>query len=318
MDDCNKKNKWQEAIMKYKHFTVAADGFAGHMAEPEENAVQAVIIVMGGEKSLMPGIKIAERFADYKIAGLAVSLFGADGLPKGPDRIPIDMFEAVVYYLKETRKFARVSIYGMSMGAVVAALVARNIPRIDNLIMVSPSHVPFEGTLDKKHMTGHSFVTWRKEEIPYVKPDFSKNKAMKYSYDARARRNVMGMWSDYMDAYEDREREKQAEIHLEKTNARILMIAGTGDEAWPSDYSVRYLKEYLEHVGYTKAYKAVFYTNASHLLGMMPNREREKWLYRMIPVIGLAYRQFLTHKKECMQALEQSEMEIIHWLEEVG
>ncbi len=41
--------------MKYKHFTVAADGFAGHMAEPEEKAAQAVIIVMGGEKSLLPG-----------------------------------------------------------------------------------------------------------------------------------------------------------------------------------------------------------------------------------------------------------------------
>jgi dienelactone hydrolase len=272
---------------------------------------------MGGEKGLLPGIKIAERFADYGIAGLAVSLFGAEGLPKGPDRIPIDMFEPAVCYLKETRKFAKVSMYGISMGAVVAALAARYIPEIDNLIMVSPSHVPFEGTLDKKHMTGHSFVTWRKEEIPYVKPDFSKNNVMKYSYDARAGRSVMGMWSDYMDAYEDREREKQAEIPLEKTNARILMIAGTGDEAWPSEYSVQYLKEQLDHVGYTKDYKAVIYPNASHLLGMMPNREREKWLYRMIPVIGLAYRQFRTHKKECMQALEESEMEIIRWMEEI-
>jgi pimeloyl-ACP methyl ester carboxylesterase len=179
--------------MRYKHFTVAADGFVGHMAEPEEKAAQAVIIVMGGEKSFLPGIKIAERFADYGIAGLAVSLFGADGLPKGPDRIPIDMFEPAVCYLKEKRKFAKVSIYGMSMGSVVAALAAMYIPEIDNLIMVSPSHVPFEGTLDKKHMTGHSFVTWQKEEIPYVKPDFSPNKAMKYRYDARAGRNVMGM-----------------------------------------------------------------------------------------------------------------------------
>jgi alpha-beta hydrolase superfamily lysophospholipase len=140
---------------------------------------------------------------------------------------------------------------------------------------------------------------------------------MKYRYDARAGRNVMGMWSDYMDAYEDREREKQAEIPLEKTNARILMIAGTGDEAWPSEYSVQYLKEQLHHVGYTNDYKAVFYPNASHLLGVTPNREREKWLYRMIPLIGLAYRQFRTNKKECMQALEESEMEIIRWLEEI-
>jgi alpha-beta hydrolase superfamily lysophospholipase len=303
--------------MRYKHFTVAADGFTGHMAEPEEEASQAVIIVTGGEKSILPGIKLAERFADYGIVGLAVSLFGAAGLPEGPDRIPVDMFEPAVRYLKETRKFAKVSIYGMSMGAVVAALVARYIPGIDNLIMVSPSHVPFEGTLDKKHMTGHSFVTWRNNEIPYVKADFSKSKAMKYGYDARAGRKVMGMWSDYMDAYEDKDREKRAEIPLEKTNARILMLAGTGDEAWPSEYSVRYLKEQLERAGYTKDYNAVFYPNASHLLGVTPNRDREKWLYRMLPLIGLAYRQFRTHKKECMQALEQSESEVIRWLVEM-
>jgi hypothetical protein len=42
----------------------------------------------------------------------------------------------------------------------------------------------------------------------------------------------MGMWSNYMDAYQDSEREQQAAIELEKTNA-------------------------------------------SHLLGMNPNRERE-------------------------------------------
>jgi hypothetical protein len=137
---------------------------------------------------------------------------------------------------------------------------------------------------------------------------------MKYMYDDRAKRKVLGMWSDFMDAYEDHEKEKQAEIPLEKTNARILMIAGSGDEAWPSEYSVRHMKDYLDHAGYTKEYKAVFYANASHLLGVHPNKEREKWLYRLIPLIGLVYRQFKTHKEECMQALELSEQEVIRWI----
>jgi pimeloyl-ACP methyl ester carboxylesterase len=300
--------------MKYKHFTVDVDGFTGHMAEPEEESSQAVIVITGGEKSVMPGIKIAERFADFGIAALSVSLFGASGLSKGPDRVAIDMFQSAIHYLKEVRKFTRVSIYGMSMGSIAAALVALYIPGIDNLILVSPSHVPFEGTLDKKHMTGHSFVTWQNKEIPYVKPDFSKHKAMKYNYDKRANRKVLGMWADFMDAYEDHDREKQAEIPLEKTNARILMIASEADEAWPSDYSIRYMKEYLDHAGYTKEYKTVFYPNASHLLGVHPNKDREKLLYRLIPLIGLVYRQFSTHKDECMQALELSEQEVIRWI----
>ena len=48
-------------------------------------------VIMGGEQSLLPGIKIAERFADYGFTGLAVSLFGAEGLPDTPDRCPLEM-----------------------------------------------------------------------------------------------------------------------------------------------------------------------------------------------------------------------------------
>ena len=47
---------------------------------------------------------------------------------------------------------------------------------------------------------------------------------------------------------------------------------------------------------------------------MMPNKERERKLYRMIPLIGIMYKSFGKHKKECMAALERSEKEIINWL----
>lgn len=64
--------------MKYKDFYIKEHGFVGHMAEPDTGSDRAVIIVMGGEQSLLPGIKFAERFADYGITGLSVSLFGAE------------------------------------------------------------------------------------------------------------------------------------------------------------------------------------------------------------------------------------------------
>lgn len=301
--------------MKYKDFSIVSDGFVGHMAEPEVEVQQAVIIIMGGEKSFLPGIKIAERFADYGIIGLSVSLFGAEGLPKGVNLIPLDMFEPAVRYLKEERHIKSVSMYGMSMGSIFAVLAAKYIQGIDNIILVSPSHVPFEGTFeDKKHMTGHSIATWRKQEIPYVKPDFSIGKMSKYYYASEAGRKVTGMWIAYWKAYKNKKLEQAANVHIEETNARILMIAGTGDEAWPSDYSVNYLKEYLDKIGYNRDYKAVLYPNASHLIGIMPNKKREKWLYRMIPVIGLMYKSFGKHRRECLQALEESEKEIISWI----
>lgn len=303
--------------MKYEDFTVKEYGFAGHLAEPDEGADHAVIVIMGGEKSLLPGIKIAERFAEYGFLGLSVSLFGTDGLPQGVDRIPLDMFEPAITYLREKKKVASISTYGMSMGSVFAALIAQYLRGIDNVIMVSPTHVPFEGTLaDEKHMTGKSIATWHGQEIPYVKPDFSMGGMNKYIYVPEAGRKVMRMWKAYFDAYQNKELEKKTELQLDKTGAKILMIAGTGDEAWPSDYSVQYLKNYLEKAGYEKQYKAVIYPNVSHLTGMMPSKEKNKMLYRMIPFIGLMYKSFGKYRQECMEAFEKAEKEIIEFLKE--
>lgn len=300
--------------MRYTDFTMKEHGFVGHMAEPEEATKQAVIVISGGEKSILPGIKIAERFAEYGICALAVSLFGAAGLPEGVDQIPLDMFEKAVRYLHDVKGMDSVSTYGMSMGSIFAALIAKHIAGIDNVIMVSPSHVPFEGSIDKKNMTGHSMMTWRGKEMPFVKLDFSTKKAGKYYYDQQAGRKVTGMWISYKEAYQDKMAERQADIHIEELDARILLIAGTGDEAWPADYSVDYLKKRLDEAGYHKDYEAVIYPNASHILGIMPSRESNKGLYRMLPLIGMIYKSINTHRKDCMKALEDSERRIIEWI----
>lgn len=62
--------------------------------------------------------------------------------------------------------------------------------------------------------------------------------------------------------------------------------------------------------------RVVIYPHGSHLNGLMPNREREKKLYRMIPIIGLMYKTFGKYRKENMKYFEQSEKEIIDWIRE--
>lgn len=295
-------------------FNMKEHGFVGHMAEPDMETKYAVIVIMGGEKSILPGIKIAERFADYGICGLAVSLYGAEGLPKGVDRIPLDMVEKAVEYLKDTKGMKFVSTYGMSMGSLFAAMAAKYIDGIDKVIMVSPSHVPFEGSADKKNMSGHSMMTWRGKEIPFVKLDLAAQKTGKYYYNEQVGRKVTGMWISYWNTYQIKDSEKQADIHIEELNAKILLLAGTGDEAWPSDYSVNYLKKRLDESGYEKDYEAIIYPNASHLLGVMPSKEKNKWLYRVLPLIGMMYKSLNLHREDCMKALEDSERKVIDWI----
>ena len=46
----------------------------------------------------------------------------------------------------------------------------------------------------------------------------------------------------------------------------------------------------------------------------MPNKERNKWLYRMIPLIGIVYKSLNIHREDCMKALVESEAKIIEWV----
>ena len=301
--------------MRHEDYNIAEHGFVGHLAEPEAGSDRAVIVVMGGEQSLLPGVKFAERFADFGITGLAVSLFGAEGLPESPDRIPLELIEAAVRFLREEKKVPHLSIYGQSMGSIFAALAAEKLGGFENLILVSPTHVPFEGTLrDKKTMTGHCVATWRGEELPFVKADFTRWKAGKYRKPLAARYPVTGMWCAYHEAYQDKERVRQAMLHPEKSGARILMIAGAMDEAWPSVDSVRLLQSALREANYARDVKTLVFPHGSHLTGLMPNREREGRLYRMIPLVGLMYRTFGKYRKENMDYFEQSEQAIIEWV----
>ncbi len=302
-------------MMKHEDFNFKEHGFTGHLAEPDAGSDKAVIIIMGGEQSLLPGIKFAERFADYGITGLSVSLFGAEGLPDSPDHIPVDMFVRAADYLRNEKKTDHISIYGQSMGSIFAVLAAQYIGGFENLIMVSPTHVPFEGTFrDKKTMTGRSVATWKGQDIPFVTADFSKVKAGKYQRHPEAEYKVTGMWVAYHDAYADADRVKEAKLHVEKTDARVLLIAGNEDEAWPAEYSVREIEKDLKSMEYGKDVKVIIYHHGSHLNGLMPNREREKKLYRMIPLIGLMYKTFGKYRKENISYFEQSEKEIIDWI----
>ena len=303
--------------MKHEDFNRKEHGFVGHLAEPEEGSDRAGIVIRVGEQILLPGVKFAERFADDGITGLAVSLFGAEGLPEGVDRIPLEMFIPAVDYLKKVKKIEHISVYGQSMGSIFAALVAEYIGGMENLIMVSPTHVPFEGTMpDKKTATGRSIVTFQEKDIPFVPVDFKRIKASKYYKHPDAGYRVTGLWMAYAKAYQNKAAEKEAWLHLEKTNVRILLIAGDEDEAWPAEYSVNALKTYLDDLSYKKDVKVIIYPHGSHSNGLMPNRQREKKLYRMIPLIGLMYKTFGKYRKENMKYFEETEREVIQWIKD--
>ena len=201
------------------------------------------------------------------------------------------------------------------MGSIFAELCAEKIGGFEKLIMVSPTHVPFEGTTaDKKAMTCHSVVTWHGKELPYVTVDLSKFGAVKYYRHPAVPYKVMGMWAAYYKAYCGREAVRNAELSIEKCDADILLIAGAMDECWYAEHSVKRLASRLKAKGFSRQVKTIIYPHGSHLNGLMPNRSREKKLYRMILLIGLMYRSFGRYRRDNMEYFQKSEKEIIAWV----
>lgn len=280
--------------MKTKDYIMAKDGFVGHLYQPENQKDRAVVVILGGEQSLMPAKYVAQRFADYGIMAVTVALFGAEGLPEGVNLIPLEMAAKAVVELKK-RGAKQIAVYGMSMGSIAAAYAAKYIPDIDTVIMCSPSHAAFEGTVDKKHMSGHSMLTWMGEELPFVKPDFTHKK----------------MYQAFKDAYQDKVLEEKAAIPIEQLKARLLFIASEGDESWPAAYSVGYMKERLTKNNYAYPFKVLLFKESGHLIGIMPKKEEHKWLYRLMP---LTYARERKNRKACDQARLETEKAIIDWI----
>ena len=75
-----------------------------------------------------------------------------------------------------------------------------------------------------------------------------------------------------------------------------------------------YYEAYQDKAAEEKAHLEIKKTNARILMIAGGADKRGRRLYRMIPLVGMMYKSFGKHKKECMAAFEQSEKEIINWL----
>ena len=120
------------------------------------------------------------------------------------------------------------------------------------------------------------------------------------------------MWQAYNEAYQNKEAVELASLPIEKTHSRILMICGEYDEAWPSRISVEYMEARLKDHPYD--HKVIIYPKGSHLIGMMPSKEKNKLLYHCLPLVKIMDKSFGLDIHRSMEYFQKSENEIIHFL----
>ena len=149
--------------MKKTAFNVFTDGFTGTLFCLETHD-DRVIIVLQGLKGLELPEKYARLFAQKGYAALAMTYYGAAGLPKKMCAVPLDMFESAVKKLKESG-FERIGIYGNSKGAGMALLAAAYVPEISLVIAASPFGHIFQG---RGKNVCRSMVKFHGNGLPYV------------------------------------------------------------------------------------------------------------------------------------------------------
>lgn len=283
--------------MSYRIFNFEKHGFTGYMELPKERSSLAVIVVVGGKKDWITSQDIAKQMAHLGYVGFSVSLFGSRGQPKGIDRIPLEMFQEVVTYLKKTMRIPHIVVYGYSMGSVVAPMIARYIPGIDGLVMVSGGHCLYEGHINRKP-TGHAMLTWQGEELPFLPVDLSRNKTHRA----------------FSLAYEDHQAQLSSLLPFTELTCPILVMASDSDDLWPAGYSVKFIENTLRDAAYPYPWEAILYHNASHMLGILPGADDYHSRMALIPLVSQNERRYRTI---CQEARNASRDKILLFFEAI-
>ena len=280
--------------MKTTEYTREVHGFTGSLYIPDHPAGAAVIVITGGAKGLLPPSEIAQRFCELGYTALSLPLFGAAGLPEGPDRLPLDLLEPALKMLREKKWVRSVHLYGMSIGAVYALQAAAMMTGIDGVIAVSGYHIIPEGSPDRKTGSGRSLLSYKDIDLPFAD--------IPYTFEMKDRLEGIGTG----DALPE-----QAGIHPECASCRLLILSSDADETWPSAEAARYFEKRLKAAEYEPSYKVIIYKNASHILGILPEEDASARMKRFGRIM---YTSMLSHPNDCLKAIKNSQEEILSFL----
>lgn len=180
------------------------------------------VLVLHGSSG-RPDAHSARLLADVGATVLAQRWFGQPGLPAEIRDVPLELFREGVDLL-ESKGCSRIAVLGRSRGAEAALLLAVNDKRVNAVFALSPSAVAWAGTgLDN----GPAW-TFGEEAIPYVSYD--------HSWWNQPRQGLI----EYREYHErslrmDPQATARAHIPVERSQARIVLVAGGADALWPSN-----------------------------------------------------------------------------------
>jgi dienelactone hydrolase len=243
--------------------TVQQPGMVGVFAAPKGGSKLPTLIVMHGsegnniEKARANALTYAEQgFATFALAWYTQSYEPAEHVPTRGQLIDVNQLERVRDWLamQPEADAKRIALWGQSKGGEFAMLGASRFPWVKAAVGCVPSDIVWQGFGDGENETP-ARSTWQLDgkPLPFVPL---------YPY-------VDGRYRDNTDRYERSRRfnadaANAAAIPIEKTKAKLLLIAGDRDEVWASGAMARSIAERMRRAGKSKQVETLLFPEAGH------------------------------------------------------
>jgi dienelactone hydrolase len=243
--------------------TVQQPGLVGVFAAPKDGKRLPTLIVLHGsegnniEKARNNALSYAAQgFATFAVAWYTQPYEPTEHVPSSGLEIDVNQLERARAWLDRQPEAdaKRIGLFGTSKGGEFAMLAASRFPWVKAAVGCVPSDIVWQGFGEGENVLPVR-STWQLDgrALPFVPL---------YPY-------VDGRFRDNTDRYERSRRfnadaAQLARIPIEKTKARLLLIAGDLDEVWASGAMARNIAETMQHAGKGKQVETLIAPKAGH------------------------------------------------------
>lgn len=249
----------------YETTEVSEDGLVAALMTPTTVGPHPALIILGGSEGGTALVRaVGREFASEGYAVLALSYFGAPGLPATAEEIPLEYFDRAIAWLARQPQVdpGRMGVFGISKGGEAALLVGSRSPQLHAVAAGVPSSMVWRGIPAGAAATPTSTWSLGGVPIPYTPYD----PTVRFDF-ARYMESIYALYSGALptvDAHSD------AMIPVERINGPVLLISGKNDAMWPSTAMSDMVVARLQEKGFGHAVEHLAYDNAGHAVSSPP------------------------------------------------
>lgn len=264
-------------------------GFEGCFYDNGVDGNKAVILTIVYSGTSFFCKYLAKWLNKNNIAVIGLTTFGAEGMPHGQERIPLDYVEAATKWLRK-KGYKKIGIMGLSFGATYALSSAARIPDLSLVISLSGYELVFEGVDNKgfsEWPAGHSAYTWNGEELPY-QPYYLDKQSFMQTYRSAKEQYGEAMGRAVFEHSLSHTPPDESFIPVEQICGRVVFIGCRPDTEWDTCNAAERMKKRMLDKGFGYPIDVITYKRGTHLT--LPEVIPSLTLLSMLHLEGRKYR----------------------------